>query len=149
MQSTQNLVTALVTPARTLRDAASYLARYGWIQGFYYDPSATVFTPAACLVGALGMVCYGGPVDAPAQQFDDPGFDDFQAAYAFMSAYLDGDGGLYGFNDTRGRTADQVIQALKAAAEDWDNTDTESADALDRVLRDVADMYHRMDGGAV
>ncbi len=55
-----------VTPAATLRATALYLDRHGWCQGSYYDATAVCFTPAACLVGAIGMVCYGGPVDAPA-----------------------------------------------------------------------------------
>ena len=46
MQPTQTPVTdATVTPARTLRAAARYLTRHGWIQGNYYDQAATVFTP--------------------------------------------------------------------------------------------------------
>jgi hypothetical protein len=122
-------VTGTVTPARTLRDAAQYLARYGWMQGGYYDATATVFTPAACLVGAIGMVCYGGPVDAPAQAFDDPGFGWFEAANTFIDAYLaevhDAGPGerytdAYAFNDAHGRTAEEVIATLRAAANYWD-----------------------------
>jgi hypothetical protein len=111
-----------VTPAVTLRAAASYLARHGWCQGAYYDQTATVFTPAACTVGALGMVCYGGPVDAPALNYDDPGFGDFDAAYEYLDLYLLDRYELvaYEFNDTRGRTADQVIAALRGAADQWD-----------------------------
>ncbi|WP_449369304.1 DUF6197 family protein, partial [Actinoplanes awajinensis] len=60
------------THSTVLRSAALYLERHGWIQGSYYDATSGVFTPPACTVGAIGMVCYGGPVDAPAQMFDDP-----------------------------------------------------------------------------
>jgi len=116
-------VDVTATVSRTLRDAASYLARHGWIQGCYYDQTATVFTPAACLVGAIGMVCYGGPVDAPALNFDDPGFDDFEAAVAWLEDFLGRayDADVYEFNDAKGRTADQVIAALNAAADRWDS----------------------------
>jgi len=110
--------TVSATPARTLRDAASYLARHGWIQGCYYDQTATAFTPAACLVAAIGMVCYGGPVDAPALNYDDPGWGDFEDAVCWLDGFLLSTYGVdvYEFNDAKGRTAAEVIAALHAAA---------------------------------
>jgi hypothetical protein len=130
MQSTQIQVTATVTPtatpdvtpAVTLRAAARYLGLHGWIQGAYYDSTATVFTPAACVVGAIGMVCYGGPVDAPAQHFDDPGFPGFEAAVAYLDRYLKDRFHVvvYDFNDYKHRTVDEVIAALCDAADAWD-----------------------------
>jgi hypothetical protein len=108
-----------VTAAKVLRSAASYLERYGWIQGaYYYDATAATFTPAACMVGAIGMVCYGGPVEAPAQHFDDPGYLDFEEAVLHLDRYLlvaDGTE-AYEFNDAKGRTAAEVIDALRKAA---------------------------------
>ena len=115
MEPTQNPATGddLVTIARTLRDAALYLRRYGWIQGAYYDQTATVFTPAACVVGAIGMVCYGGPVDAPAQHFDEPGFDEFEMAVAYLDLEVDRRyQDVYAWNDDRTRNADDVIGTL-------------------------------------
>ena len=124
--ATQLLVTNdVVTPARTLRATAVYLARHGWVQGCLYDPSATVFTPAACWVGALGMVCYGGPVDAPAVNYEDPGYGDFVAAQQFLQKYLKatrGDEGLYSFNDVRGRTREEIIAVLNEAADQWERS---------------------------
>lgn len=126
MQPTQHPVTgSTVTPARTLRDTALYLARYGWIQGAYYDASGGSFTPPACLVGAIGMVCYGGPVDAPAHNYDDPGFGDFEPALAWLERHLadvHDIGDAFRFNDAKGRTAEQVIAVLNAAAERWEET---------------------------
>ena len=106
------------TAARVLRSAARYLERYGWIQGAYYDATAGSFTPAACTVGAIGMVCYGGPVDAPALNHDDPGFGDFERALLHLDRYLLVEDGstAYEFNDARGRTADDVIRTLRRAA---------------------------------
>ncbi len=106
------------TAARVLRSAARYLERYGWIQGAYYDATSGSFTPPACLVGAIGMACYGGPVDAPAQHFDDPGFLDFEEAVLHLDRYLMVEDGSesYEFNDAKGRTADDVITVLRKAA---------------------------------
>ena len=108
-----------VTPALVLRNAARYLERYGWIQGAYYDATAMSFTPPACLVGAIGMVCYGGPVEAPAQHFDDPGFLDFEEAVLHLDRYLlvHGEIEAYAFNDAKDRTAEQVITVLCQAAD--------------------------------
>jgi hypothetical protein len=139
MQSTQIQVTATVTPtatidvtpAQTLRAAARYLELHGWIQGAYYDPTATVFTPAACVVGAIGMVCFGGPVDAPAQHFDDPGFPDFEAAVAWLDLYLVWrlrcNVTVYDFNDGWGRQSDDVIAMLHEAADEWDRRNSDGA----------------------
>ncbi|BCJ51252.1 hypothetical protein Asp14428_27270 [Actinoplanes sp. NBRC 14428] len=106
------------TAAQVLRDAALYLERHGWIKGAYYDATSGSFTPPACLVGAIGMVCYGGPVDAPAQHFDDPGFLDFEEAVLHLDRYLLVEDGSesYEFNDARGRTLEQVTDVLRKAA---------------------------------
>ena len=105
-------------PARVLLDAATYLERHGWIQGAYYDATAQTFTPAACLVGAIGMVCYGGPVDAPAHHFDDPGFLDFEEAVLHLDRYLlvENSSESYEFNDARGRRVEDVTHVLRDAA---------------------------------
>lgn len=118
-QPTQNPVADPVTTARTLRGAARYLARHGWCQGSYYDQTATCFTPAACVVGAIAIVCYGGPVDAPALHYTAPGFDAFEAAVSCLDGYLFLLHGsdVYSFNDADGRTADQVVGALREVAD--------------------------------
>ncbi|MBX7264787.1 hypothetical protein KIF24_01090 [Micromonospora sp. Llam7] len=133
MHATQNEVAEQVTtPARTLRDAALYLSRHGWTQGAYYDATSGSFTPPACLVGAVGMVCYGGPVDAPAQMFDAPEFADFESALVHLDRHLDavvsddeyksGFDTVYDFNDAKDRTSGEVIAVLRAAANEWDRT---------------------------
>ncbi|MFG3602096.1 DUF6197 family protein [Micromonospora chersina] len=138
MHATQNQVAEQVTtPARTLRDAALYLSRHGWTQGAYYDSTSGSFTPPACTVGAVGMVCYGGPVDAPAQMFDAPEFTDFEAALTYLDGYLalrfpdgqyyEGLDNTYDFNDAKGQTADEVIAVLNAAADEWDRTNAGAA----------------------
>lgn len=109
--------------AATLASAAAYLRRHGWIQGSYYDQSATVYTPAACVVGALAIVCYGGPVDTPTQLFDQPGFAEFEAAFTHLDAILVGVFGqdVFTWNDDRRRSYGQVLAVLDeiAATSRW------------------------------
>ncbi len=124
--------------ARVLRSAATYLERHGWIQGAYYDPTSGSFTPPACLVGGIGMVCYGGPVDAPAQHFDDPGFLNFEAAVLHLDRYLLVEDGSesYEFNDAKGRRLDDVLRVLRDAAT---RPAHELIDALRAIDQDNAD----------
>ena len=127
------------TVARVLRSAAVYLERHGWIQGAYYDGTSEVFTPAACLVGAIGMVCYGGPVDAPAQHFDDPGYLDFEEAVLHLDRYLLVEDGSesYEFNDAKGRRVADIIHVLRQAA---DTPAEELIDALRAIDAKSAEM---------
>ena len=117
------------TAAQVLRSAALYLERHGWIQGAYYDATSGSFMPAACLVGAIGMVCYGGPVDAPAQHFDDPGYLDFEQAVLHLDRYLLVEDGSesYEFNDVKGRRVEDVLRVLRQAA------DTPAEELIDAV----------------
>jgi hypothetical protein len=75
------------------------------------------------MVGGIGMVCYGGPVEAPAQMFDAPGFAEFEAAITWLDVFLFtryGFESAYEFNDAKGRTATDVIRVLGEAADEWD-----------------------------
>ncbi|WP_230860486.1 DUF6197 family protein [Actinoplanes aureus] len=127
------------TVAQVLRSAALYLERHGWIQGCYYDGTTGVFTPPACLVGAIGMVCYGGPVDAPAEHRTDPGYPDFEQAVLHLDRYLLVEDGSesYEFNDARGRTLEQVTHVLRDAA-------TRPAEELLDALRAINEMNDRL-----
>src|SRR5262249_38710914 len=93
----------------------------GWVRGAYYDATSGVFTPPTCLVGAIGMVCYGGPVDAPALNTDDPGFTDFAEARDWLEAYLlsKHEADCFDFNDASGRALGEVCTALYDAADAW------------------------------
>jgi hypothetical protein len=127
--ATPTAASPLITPAVTLRAAATYIVRYGWCQGGYYEQTGRGILPAACIVAAIGMVCYGYQVDAPAMNFEDPGWGDFEAAVAWLDRYLAArygldDNGLpveaYSFNDARGRLVQEVIATLREAAHQWD-----------------------------
>jgi hypothetical protein len=128
------------TAGQVLHDAALYLERHGWIQGAYYDATSQTFTPAACMVGAIGMVCYGGPVEAPAQHFDDPGFLDFEEAVLHLDRYLlamDGSES-YEFNDARGHTVADVLHVLRQAADTPAHELIDAIRAIDAKNADVA-----------
>jgi hypothetical protein len=78
------------------------------------------------------MVCYGSPVDLPAQMFDHPAFARFESAVAYLDDHIGRTGGdehytAYGFNDERGRTVDEVLRAIAAAAEEYDARHPETA----------------------
>ena len=64
------------TPAATLRRAADYLARYGWIQHTYFHDDAQP-CPAVCALGAIIMVAYGYPNHEPYADHSDCGCDGF------------------------------------------------------------------------
>jgi hypothetical protein len=82
----------------------------------------------------IGMVCYGGPVDAPALNSDDPGWTDLTEAVSYLDDYLSEvnpyDTDAYSFNDTPGRTRDQVTDTLNVAADAWDRSRSGNRDTI-------------------
>ncbi|MEU4554006.1 DUF6197 family protein [Micromonospora violae] len=140
MKATQNPPTAAeVTPADLLRMAALYLRRHGWHQGTYYAHTTDTLTPPACAAGAIGIACAGRRVEH-FSQLDPDALADYLAALGVFVDYLDTtapvffvdeDGYLldehtspYSWNDDPARTAEQVITALTAAANEWDSLRT-------------------------
>lgn len=108
-----------MTAAETLREAADVIRRNGWIQGDYFDRDQLdggriSKDCSVCLHGAINLAAGGDPendyhhnaVKATNTLVEwlwtalDP------AIYASLSAW----------NDAPGRTAEQVIAALEAAA---------------------------------
>lgn len=121
------------TAGTTLRSAADYLTRHGWIQHGYFNAWDTP-TPAACSLGALSIVSYGYPNPEP---FDDTHTSDDQldawhrfctAEYALCSflgldtiSGTDRPEGVHDWNDNPDRSADEVIATLRAAATHHDH----------------------------
>ncbi|WP_203935608.1 DUF6197 family protein [Planosporangium mesophilum] len=116
------------TPAQTLRGAALYLERHGWIQGDYYRPDATGPFPPACAVGAIRMAAFGSRItddDCIAAEMRD-----HARAIDVLVDFLDltdpppwdtyGDPSPFTWNDVPGRTADEVTATMRGAADDWD-----------------------------
>ncbi|MEV0810678.1 hypothetical protein [Micromonospora sp. NPDC050200] len=146
MKATQNPPTAArVTPADLLRCAALYLRRHGWTQSSYYDiyAPADYPTPPACAAGAIGIACAGHRVEH-FSQLDPDALADYLATLGVFVDYLDTttpvfladeDGFVidehtspYSWNDDPARTAEQVITALEAAADEWDRLYTQGGD---------------------
>ncbi len=138
MQSTHDPATDLVSPARVLRRAARYLARHGWNIGSFYDRTDTDdMFPAACAAGAIRCAVFGRPVDlftaehtgdsttlvytALVELADtiDPTWWDDSPCQDITSCALEV---VSDWNDTTGRTLDEVLVALYAAADAWDQT---------------------------
>ncbi|MBQ0902656.1 hypothetical protein [Micromonospora sp. U21] len=144
MKATQNPPTAApVTPADLLRMAALYLRRHGWHQGTYYAHTTDNPTPPACAAGAIGIACTGHTVEH-FSHLDPDTLADYLAALGVFVDYLDTtapvffideDGYLldeytspYSWNDDPARTAEQVVAALEAAADEWDRLRTQGGE---------------------
>ncbi|WFE37981.1 hypothetical protein [Micromonospora sp. WMMD998] len=147
MKATHNQTTGVqVTPADLLRMAALYLRRNGWAQGTYYTPDPTgTGQPfrAACSVGAIGMAAAGRRMNHPDQLHPADAVTYRRAIAAFVDYldnfapvfHIDEDGYLldehtspYSWNDDPARTAEQVITALEAAADEWDRLHTDGGE---------------------
>lgn len=116
------------TPADTLRAAATYLRRYGWIQDGYYRHDSESVLPAACALGAIGMAVHGHAFTDP-QDSELPGWSHFEAARELLRQHLT-TCGLLQMDDSDpltvaewndyAATADAVIRAFGNAAHAWD-----------------------------
>jgi hypothetical protein len=135
MKATHQLPTiGTVTPAGLLRMAALYLRRHGWHQGTYYATTDHP-TPPACAAGAIGIAATGHRVEH-FSQLDADTLATLGALVDYLDAhepvfFLDEDGFLvdehgwpFSWNDDPARTAEQVITALEAAADEWDSLHT-------------------------
>jgi hypothetical protein len=131
MNPTHNRTPAEVSQA--WRDAALYLERHGWTQRALYrraDGPALDPTPPACAIGALAMAVYGQPLD-DVHTPDHPEAAFFNYVEGLFEDYLDLGGhitsepphaglGIGEWNDQPGRTAGEVIDLLRTAADEWD-----------------------------
>jgi hypothetical protein len=128
--------TGELTPADILRAAATYLERHGWTQGNHYDytDNPSTPTPPACARGAMALAAYGTAVETPWVS-ERPEEADFVAAAELFDDYIDRTYlmglmdpdcadllGAVWWNDRPERTATEVIDALRAAAQEWDDT---------------------------
>ena len=91
--------------AADLRAAAEVLRRDGWTQGVFHDTT----TGCRCLQGALDAVY------APRERMGAYVESDEDATYVQLAKII-GTNRVIDWNDKPGRTADEVIAALEAAA---------------------------------
>jgi hypothetical protein len=139
MQPTHNQPTEVTTtPADTLRRAAAYIRQHGWHQGDMYALTHRLSndsTPPACAYGSIQMAVCGRPL-----AFYD-GDDSRQVTHplrvlaghhdrTYYLTHIGGPGSqdatsldmVTEWNDAPGRTAEEVITTLVAAADEWDHT---------------------------
>jgi hypothetical protein len=143
---------SVITPATILRGAATYLENHGWTQGRYYGANDPF--PPVCADGALGMAAFGRTNAGLPGETKTAGYRDYNRARDAFNQYLVDNGHrphcddpwcqcqntddcrcdsddtnvLFAFNDDDQRTKDDVIQALNAAADDYDWTHATEAD---------------------
>ena len=94
--------------AADLRAAAEVLERGGWTQGRYYRPE----TGCRCAIGAIVAVLGGHDTEFTIPDEAQPRWRAVEGALeAHLNHFIDI------WNDEPGRTADEVIAALRAAAD--------------------------------
>lgn len=146
MQPTQERPT-VTTPAEVLDRSADYLAAHGWVRNAMYDLCDDSRTPAACAVGAIRVAVFGRPV------YNDLDFDEHtndEPIEALAELVITTEHLLIRllpdkpethpecsvmdriavWNDWPGRTADEVILALRQAAADTANLARAAGDLL-------------------
>ena len=115
------------TPADILRGAARYLRRYGWTRRRTYDLTTDTPFPPADVLGAISMAVHG-------RVLVDLIDNDLDGYVTWTEGVLDEDldrAGHYhldtpwaasidAWNDAPGRTATDVIDTLRAAADDYE-----------------------------
>lgn len=118
-----------LTPADLLRHAALYIEHFGWMTHAYYQRDDHCdSTPAACAMGAIGAAVHGVAHKDPSDE-ELPGHRTFTTVRNAFADYLLASGATFpgeeaqlliaDWNDHTATDANQVITALKAAADDW------------------------------
>ncbi|MGQ4343506.1 DUF6197 family protein [Streptomyces sp. SAS_275] len=106
--------------AYVLTTAVAVLETNGWLQGNLYDAAeAETGTPRSacrvCAVGALNVASAGTPVLGLAEEELPKAILLADLARAALGEYVD-TAGVTVWNDTPGRTVEQVIDAMRATA---------------------------------
>ncbi|WP_203739842.1 DUF6197 family protein [Actinoplanes cyaneus] len=119
-----------MTPADLLRGAALYLWLHGWMTGNFYDYASGDAFPRACTLGAINVAAYGRPILHSDDDADQALTAASIRAMRTFAAYLDPDFDVNvisaidvvgDWNDEKGRTCEDVVDALREAANDWDS----------------------------
>jgi hypothetical protein len=130
-----------LTPGDVLRAAALYLERHGWTQWLYFDRTTTDSPfPPACMLGGIRAAVFGG-TDGHATDsvgYDHPDAVLIRATQQHLAVYLDPE---FAFNIERISGATDVIG-------DWNDAAERNAATVITALRDAADDWDRIHGGA-
>ncbi|MEV7232299.1 hypothetical protein AB0M79_35660 [Polymorphospora sp. NPDC051019] len=134
MKATHQPPTRDITPAELLRNAAVYLDRHGWHQGFLLDLDADTPYPPACAMGAIRMAATGNADDVTTATIPADDYTACLIAQAILANHLEPD-----YDHTTDIEADLNFEVIS----DW-NDDTERArDDVTTALRDAADIWDR------
>lgn len=101
--------------AKDLRDCADLIEKNGWTQGEFYKEVEGVEPPdcPVCSIGAIFTVVEGNPVGGGGE------WASIQRAMAAKTAmYRQVDDNVIVWNDAPGRTAEEVISAFRACADE-------------------------------
>jgi len=96
----------LDTPGVLLLEAADYIEKNGWCQKMAYQHSSNGMT-SSCAIWALVLMRKGD-------------FKNWDIAVNRLSTYTE-DGNIPNWNDTPGRTKEEVVSALREAAFNGEN----------------------------
>lgn len=120
-------------PSALLRGAATYLKAYGWTKGQFFELLADTDQPfvPACASGAIVTAACGSNLSSFFNDADDPQITAAISAMRVLAAWLDVDCDstpyvtsaidvIGDWNDDKGRTLDEVLEALTEAADDWE-----------------------------
>jgi hypothetical protein len=130
------------TPAGLLRGAATYLETHGWCQGTLYQAGPDMTAPPACAVGALYITGCGRPAGAvETVVLVDPD-GRIRTALRVLTGYLADRHGV----DTA--WCDDKFVAYEATIGDWNDADTRTLPEVTTALREAADEWDRIHGGA-
>ena len=118
-----DITTVQTDEARYLYGAALFIEQYGWGQENLfgsYEPPAQM-----CALGAIGMAMFANPSDAQAILWDEHSpvtvLAEHIDAAAYHNAVVHANEIVADWNDTPGRTAEQVVTELRAAADAYES----------------------------
>ncbi|MFF0183070.1 hypothetical protein ACFYPF_28685 [Micromonospora sp. NPDC005223] len=129
-----------LTPADTLRCAARYLELRGWTQGDPYELGEHDSFPPACALGAIAMAAYGHPVAIEDRYYGDGAAADlWDTTGICLADFLRQSGHstephfdipvsdsytaiVADWNDDASQTLSDVLDVLRACADDYDWT---------------------------
>jgi hypothetical protein len=137
----EQLVGVDMTPAEVLRAAALYIERHGWTRWLYFDHAATDSPfPPACMLGGIHAAVLGatGGHTTDSVSYHHPDAALIRATQRHLAAYLDPE---FVFNIERACRATDVIG-------DWNDAAERTATDVITALRDAANEWDRIHGGA-